>query len=111
MKPSDLVLRCYAEQDSDGTWFTMCIDVNLYARGESFEEARQKLHGFIHEYVAEALTVDSAHIGDLIPRKAPSYFIFKYHFIGLVCQCKKVINVAKEMHRCLFQEYLPLVVA
>lgn len=111
MKLDDLILRCYAEQDQDGDWFTMCIDLNLYARGDSFDEARQKLHGFIKQYIKDALTKDSAFIGDLIPRKAPLHFILRYYFIWLVCTVKGFRDAAEDVHRCLFNEPFPVTVS
>ena len=81
LKLRDLVLRCYAEQEADGTWFTICLALNLYARGDSYEQARQKLHSVIAAYLRDAVTVDSEHIGDLIPRPAPLYFWLRYAFI------------------------------
>lgn len=77
MKLNDLKLRCYAEID-DGSWFAICLPLNLYARGDSFEEARAKLQGLISQYVREAVTVHAEHIGDLIPRRAPLYFWVRY---------------------------------
>lgn len=79
MKLKDLKLRCYAERD-DGSWFAICLPLNLYARGDTFEEARTKLHDLIAHYVREALTVHADHIDDLIPRRAPLYFCVRYAF-------------------------------
>jgi hypothetical protein len=105
MKPSDLILRCYAEQEPDRTWFGICIDLNLAAEGDSFEEVRGKLHAMIHDYLAEALTVDGQYIGDLIPRKAPVYFRVRYHVIAWLARFRKAAV------RRLFTEHLPLVPA
>jgi hypothetical protein len=78
LKLKSLVLRCYAEQDNDGSWFAICLDLNVYARGDDFQEVQNKLSRRIHEYVSEALGEDSQYIGSLIPRKAPAYFWIKY---------------------------------
>ena len=84
MKLNDLILRCFAERDNDGTWFVMCIDLNLYARDDSFEAARKKLHIFIKDYLNDAVK-DPYHFDDLVPRKAPFYFFVRYYliFIGI----------------------------
>lgn len=104
MNINDIKLRCYAEKDDD-SWFTICIDLNLYARGETFEDVKQALHEIIHRYVTEAVTVDAKYIDDLIPRKAPFRFIFRYHTLSLLSHVKRF----KEA--CSFSEHLPLVPA
>ena len=81
VKLSDLVLRCYAEKESDGTWFTICLGLNLYARGDSFDQARKKLHEVIAAYLRDAATVESEHVEDLVPRRAPLYFYLRYAFV------------------------------
>lgn len=105
LKPKNLTLRCYAEREGDGSWFAMCVDLNLYARGDSFEEAKSKLHVFIHEYVTEALTVDSDYVGDLLPRLAPLKFRLRYHVIHFMVKCWR----AADGVRRLFNEALPMV--
>ena len=62
MKPSNLVLRGFAERDEDGSWFAICLDLNLYARGDSFEEAKDKLQRLIRTYLTEAVTVDADYV-------------------------------------------------
>lgn len=105
MTPVDLILRCYAEQERNGTWFGICVDLNLAAQGDSFEEVRTKLHDMIRDYLADALTVDEQYIGDLIPRKAPLYFQARYHLLAWLERFRKVAA------RRLFTEHLPLVPA
>ena len=105
MKPVNLVLRCYAEKGRDGTWFAMCIDLNLYAREDSLHAVRSKLHGFLLDYVREACTVNSDFIADLIPRRAPMYFWARYYWLVL----RSKIDVAAKKRT--FNEALPLVPA
>lgn len=111
MKPENLVLRCFAEQDKDGTWFTMCIDLNLYARGDDFKEARAKLHRFMAEYLNDAVS-HSEHTYHLVRRKAPLYFFARYYWIALLCNIGVVLHrsraAAEKLHRCLFTEILPV---
>lgn len=78
MKLSDLVLRCYAEREGDGSWFAMCLDLNIYARGDNFDEAKLKLSKFVSKYLREAVTKDREHIDDLVPRHAPIFFWLRY---------------------------------
>lgn len=81
MKVDDLILRCYAEEDEDGSWFAICLDLNLYARGDSFSEARLNLNKLTRSYLSEAVNKHAEYIGDLIPRRAPIYFWLRYYFI------------------------------
>lgn len=85
MKPSDLVLRCYAE-NSQGYWAAYCLDLTLYATGETFEESREKLDQEICGYVDEALIgEDKAFAGQLLKRRAPvSCWLRYYGFATLV---------------------------
>lgn len=86
MRIEDLRLRCYLEQDRDGSWFAMCIDLNLYSRAGSANEAKRHLTEIISEYVREALTIDKAHVTDLLPRRAPLPFVLKFYAIMLRCK-------------------------
>ncbi len=108
MKLSDLILRCYVEREADGTWFAMCIDLNLYARAESDHAVKQKMHGFIKEYISEALTKDVDYVGDLIPRRAPWPFRLKYHWIALQCAFH---DATRDRTHSRFNEHLPVVPA
>lgn len=87
MKVTDLILRGYAEREKDGTWFTICLDLNLYARGDSYEEARTKLNKLVICYLKEAVEKDSQYFSDLVPRRAPLGFWTRYlciKAIGLI---------------------------
>ena len=79
-----LHLRCYAERDDDGSWFALCLDLNLYARSDTAKEVTSKLHEIVADYVNEAFNVDSAYATQLIPRRAPAYFWVRYYWIALV---------------------------
>jgi len=105
MRPNDLVLRGYIERDSDGSWFAICLELNLYARAGSAGEAREKLVKFIHDYVFSAVTKDKEHLRDLIPRRAPLPFWLKYYCYRLAFWC------GKHLKKVLFVEPLPVVPA
>lgn len=108
MKAKDLVLRCYAEQERDGTWFTMCVDLNLYSRGDTLHEAKHKLHAVIRDYVLEALTKDQQYAADLLPRPAPLLFWLRYWLIALSC---KFNDAKRDRTRRRFSEPLPMIPA
>lgn len=105
MKLSDLTLRCFAEHEADGSWFALCLSLNLYARGDTFEEARGKLHKEIVGYLKEAVTKDAEHFGDLVPRRAPVFFWWRYFRIW----CFLKFHQTKELMR--FKLPLPMVPA
>lgn len=109
MKPSDLVLRCYAERERDGSWFAICLDLNLTAQADTAKEARAKLHASVVRYVAEALTVDKDYIEDLVPRRAPMGFFVRYYVIKALCALRG-LKKDREAKR-IFNEHLPVVPA
>lgn len=75
------VLRCYAERDSDGTWFAMCLDLNLYARAHSAHEARQQLHQIIVAHLSAVREMPAKDRRGLVPRPAPLRFRLRYAYL------------------------------
>jgi hypothetical protein len=43
IRPRDLTLRCYAEREAPELWVAICLDFDLAAQGETFEDARARL--------------------------------------------------------------------
>jgi hypothetical protein len=112
MNPMNLTLRCYVEREVDGSWFAMCIDLNLCAQATTVDEAKRKLHAQVEQYVREALTVDREHAHRLLNRRAPLSFIVRYHFIASLCALIRAIKPRR--HRSdkrIFNELLPVVPA
>jgi len=81
VKPEEIILRCYAEKQGESEWFAICVDLNIYARAASYNEARKMLAGFLKEYIKEALTDDREYADQLLHRSAPAYFWWKYYTI------------------------------
>lgn len=109
MQVQELKLRCFAEQESDGSWFAACIDLNLAAQGGSAEDVRRKLHAQIHDYIEDALTEDSSFFGDLIPRRAPISLFVRYHAIRVMNLIRRLRDHGKNCNRaCLYTDFLPL---
>jgi predicted RNase H-like HicB family nuclease len=50
MKSNDLILKCYAEQE-EGVWVAVCLDFNLAAQADSYQEVKAKLESMISFYV------------------------------------------------------------
>ncbi len=53
MKADELLVHCYAER-KDGQWQAFCLDFDLAAQADTFEEVRAKLDAMLDDYVAEA---------------------------------------------------------
>jgi hypothetical protein len=110
MRIDDIVLRCYAERERDGSWFAICLDLNLAVQADSPKEAKAKLHAQIAQYVREAFTSDKEYIGDLLPRKAPLSFFLRYYFIRAICAMRGMPRHSTSPKR-IFNEHLPLALA
>lgn len=81
MKSRDLVLRGFAFQQ-EGQWVSVCIDFDLAAQGDTFQESHEKLRAMIEDYVADALIgPDRDFAGQLLSRKSPLRLRAYYHFI------------------------------
>lgn len=78
-----IVLRCYAERESDGAWFAMCLDLNLYARGDTAEEAQSKLHQIIVDHVEAVIQMPEEEQPALLSRPAPLRFRLRYAYLLL----------------------------
>jgi hypothetical protein len=89
MRPQQLILRGYTVPDGD-SYFSICLDLNIYARGDTVEQATERLFAFVREYLNEALTDDKEHAVDLIPRRAPLYFWLRYRLLQLEYQIWKL---------------------
>ena len=101
-------LRCYAQRDAPGVWVALCLDFDLAAQGETFEDARNHLDGMITEYVADALTgPDHDHAATLLNRRAPWRYWLRYYALSLV----QWMRGQRPAGRQSFQETLPLAVA
>jgi hypothetical protein len=83
MKPDDLILRCYAEQEND-VWIAVCLDFCLATQGDSLVEVKTKLESQIADYVYDALVGDDKEFAhQLLTRKAPLQFWARYYWLKL----------------------------
>lgn len=100
MKPSDLILRCYGYERRDGTWYAVCIDLNLDAEGSSINDVKRSLNHAIRGYletVSEGEDCDS--LVHLIWRPAPLKDRVLY----------QAIRIAHSLRRAVaFQEAVPI---
>lgn len=101
MNPQQLILKCYAENES-GNWVAVCIDLNLAAQGQTFEETKVKLEAMIDEYIHDALVgEDKAFAAQLLSRKAPLSLRLRYWSIRF----KNALSYNADK---IFNEVMPL---
>ena len=80
-----VTIHCYAKQESPGIWVALCLNFDLAAQGESFDDVRYRLDTMVNEYVAEALTgPDSDHAEYFLNRRAPLTCWVRYYWYRLV---------------------------
>ena len=108
--PRDLVIRCYVEQEPDGSWFAMCIDLNLCAQGDSLDATKQRLHAIILDYIDSAMREhqDSPH---LLRRRAPLRFVIRYHSIALSWNLEQWIHRERLRRQERYEQAVPMVPA
>lgn len=99
LNPEKLVLRCMALQRK-GYWLAMCIDLDLAVQADTAQKARELLKQQMATYVADALTIDSEHAGELLRRKAPLFYRAMYY-------CFKFLNAHKR--KLTYEAAMPLV--
>lgn len=95
MKPTDLVLRCYAREDDSGQWSAVCIDLGLAAQGDNFEEAKVKLDEQVKDYLSAIFaegSEESQHARELLSRKAPISQRLTYHSLKLQHHFRRVMG-------------------
>lgn len=80
MRTKDLILRCFAT-NYIGVWEAFCLDLNLAAQGDSFDEVKSKLEAQIDSYIEEAMTIHREHAEQLLNRKAPFVLWARYYFL------------------------------
>lgn len=101
MQPRDLIVRCMAGRDGD-VYVAVCIDLTLAAQGSTLEEARQKLHKQIDNYVTEAFTIDQQYAAELITRKARLADRLMFRF------CELRARLRPALRRFVYNEALPV---
>jgi predicted RNase H-like HicB family nuclease len=101
MNPKQLIIKCYAEHE-EGVWVALCLDFNLAAQGDSFEDAKIKLEAMIAEYVYDALMgEDKIYASQLLSRRAPLSAWLKYYMM-------KFMNITCHSANHIFDETMPL---
>lgn len=83
MAKDDLFLvRIYGEKH-DGHWALVSLDFGLAAQGKTIQEALDRLDAQIKEYIYDATVGEDKEFGEeLLSRKAPVEFFFKYYWFN-----------------------------
>lgn len=105
LRPADLVVRCYVRRvrGSKERWVAHCIDLDLWAAGDSLDTARSGMRCAIAGYLETVLdTADQDSIPRLLRRCAP----LRYRMFW------QVGRVSRQARRALldirpFEEALP----
>lgn len=85
MRKSQWKLRCYAERQAPDLWVALCLDFDLAAQGETFEDARARLDAMINDYVEDALTGEDREYADaFLNRRAPWKDWARYYWVSLL---------------------------
>lgn len=89
-------VRCFAEPIGNLGWQAFCIDLDLAAQGESFEDVREKLDSQIEHYVRDAVVGPDKQFRDqLLSRKSPLSLRLRYYRIAANCFVAEKLNLAK----------------
>lgn len=104
-KPSQLVVRCYAEKIGD-QWQALCVDLTLASQADTFEEAKEKLEEMILDYVYDAMVGEDKDFGpQLLMRKAHLRYRLKFRIYSMLAN----MGALGDGFRRRFVELLPLI--
>ena len=82
---------CYAWGHADG-WDAICVDFDLAAQGDSFEEARNELFDAIDTFLSYAAELPESERGRLLNRKAPLGLRWKLAFLYRLSRLSAVLG-------------------
>jgi predicted RNase H-like HicB family nuclease len=107
MNANSLILKCYAER-KDQQWAAFCLDFDLAVQADTLEEAKEKLHVMLAEYVNDALVGDDRQYADqLLSRRAPARMYAKCYAMSLLIQLRSLAGNIRDSF-ALFTEILPI---
>lgn len=109
MKPNELILRCYVEKQGN-LWIAACIDLCLAAQDYEPGAAIDRLHLQIVDHVNFAFQNEEL-THQMLSRKAPLSFIFKYHKIRLKNAITSYLQSKAQESEKAFFEAMPLMPA
>jgi hypothetical protein len=103
LTPENLVLRCYGHKQTDGTWYGVCLNLNIAIEANSTDELKQKMADAIVSYIETVYdTEDRASIAELLCRKAPFSDWFVYGVMRIMFFVKQLSD------NITFKETIPI---
>lgn len=99
-------VRCFAEY-SGGVWVAYCVDLDLAAQGDTFEEARRKIDAQLRELARDLAGPDRENAALLLARKAPPALWLKYWFAQAAVRVARLLGKPAPRQRRGFNEPLP----
>jgi predicted RNase H-like HicB family nuclease len=108
VRPLDLVLRCYLRRvrGSEKRWVAHCIDLDLWATGDSPEAARRGMDDAVVGYVETVLdTQDRESIPQLLRRRAPLHYVLFWHLVRVARWIRR--DGGPPLDSQPFEEHLP----
>lgn len=108
VRPLDLVLRCYLRRvrGSEQRWVAHCIDLDLWAAGDSPEAARRSMEDSVVGYLETVLdTQDQASIPRLLRRRAPLRYVLFWHLVRAAHCIRR--DGGPPLDSQTFEEHLP----
>jgi hypothetical protein len=109
LRPLDLVLRCYLRRvrGRENRWVAHCIDVDLWATGDSLEAARHGMDDAVVGYLETVLdTKDRESIPRLLRRRAPLRYVLFWHFVRAIHGIRR--DGGSPLDSQPFEEHLPV---
>jgi len=95
----EIILRCLSFRENDKI-ISVCIDLDIFAQGDTLAESKRKLLDGVSLYVKHA--IDTREIDELIPRYAP----LKYRMIYSLLKTISIIEKFKRyMERRSYSQY------
>ena len=108
MNANQLTIKCYAEH-KEGAWSAICLDFNIAAQADTFEESKEKLEGMIADYLYDIFEgEDKAFASQLLNRRAHWSFWLRYYYLDFINNIyHKANNVRCNANR-IFNETMPI---
>ena len=105
--PVKLAVRCFAEHEGS-QWQAFSLELGLAAQGDTFPEVKRKLESMIATYVAEAVTIDREHSGQLLARKATWQTYARYYLHCALHRIRSALRPADNGEKRFYSTAMPL---
>jgi hypothetical protein len=83
----EIILRCLSFREEYRV-ISVCIDLDIFAEGDTLKESKEKLLDGVSLYVKHA--IDEKEVDKLIPRYAPFKYRLIYKFLEILSMVKRI---------------------